>query len=692
MLLGLMFFSARAILPAIAEEQYRLITKETVLRIENQISLIMEEIQELAIKVQNSRSLQSRDVDKIKAELVEIVYTYPFIDKGIVLDKNGMVLGTYPQDIRRMHKTNQSHNEYFQQAIITKDVFISNLTSIDTGHFVINISVPLMNRQQEVEYVLNFELNMEENQLFQSIFQSVNIGNNGYTFIVDKNGSIISHPQRERIGDNVRANPVIAKAINKQSGYQLVTNTKGVDMYASYQYAPDLGWGIVAQVPVEEIYHSFDSFSKYFYVISFILITILSIVTAFYSRQIIKPIQTLYMAIDQVAKGDYSQRIDKVERSEIGKLTNRFNEMIEYVGKARLSIKSKEEEVWKQKEFLWKIIDMNPNFIYALDRDGYITLANQSLADLFGTTPQQMFGKKAASFNLHYDEEEDIDLLNTRKGKLIPENIIKDKEGQVHWLQIVKLPIPSFSDRKEQILYVCTDTTERKKTEEYIRKSEKLSVVGELAAGVAHEIRNPLTSIKGFIQLLESMDAKGKFYYEVMLSEIERINFIVNEFMVLAKPQVVRFELKDLNLMLQGVITLLRTQAIMQDVQIIDEFDQDIPPIYCDENQLKQVFINVIKNSIESMPTGGKLYIQSKMHNERHVMIRFVDQGCGIPRERIPKLGEPFYTTKEKGTGLGLMVSHKIIEAHKGTIHFESELEEGTTVDIILPFKIDSSS
>lgn len=233
---------------------------------------------------------------------------------------------------------------------------------------------------------------------------------------------------------------------------------------------------------------------------------------------------------------------------------------------------------------------------------------------------------------------------------------------------------------------VIRDITERKRTEELLRKSDKLSAVGQLAAGVAHEIRNPLTAIKGFIQLLQSRTKENRNYFVIMLSELERINYIVSEFMLLAKPaQVIHFEQKDIRKLIHNILSLLDTQAIMNNVQIQTEIDPDIQSIMCEENQLKQVFVNVIKNAIEAMPKGGQLLIQVKHKNECNILIRFIDQGCGIPKESLPKLGEPFYSTKEKGTGLGLMMCYKIVEAHNGHMHIKSKPDKGTTIDVILP-------
>ena len=128
----------------------------------------------------------------------------------------------------------------------------------------------------------------------------------------------------------------------------------------------------------------------------------------------------------------------------------------------------------------------------------------------------------------------------------------------------------------------------------------------------------------------------------------------------------------------------------MNNIQIFVEFESDLPMIVCEENQLKQVFINILKNSIEAMPNGGIIDVKVKVKEKDKVSISFIDQGSGIPEDRIPTLGEPLYTTKEKGTGLGLMTSYKIIESHDGELKISSKINEGTIVEVILPMSSQS--
>ncbi|MGG4267376.1 PAS domain S-box protein [Peribacillus simplex] len=237
-------------------------------------------------------------------------------------------------------------------------------------------------------------------------------------------------------------------------------------------------------------------------------------------------------------------------------------------------------------------------------------------------------------------------------------------------------------------LSIFRDVSKNLEMQEQIRKSDTLNVVGELAAGIAHEIRNPMTALKGFIQLLED-GVKGDFstYFHVITSEIKRIETIITEFLVLAKPQALKVFKQDVHTILRETLELLAAQALLENIQFETDFEEEEFKVLCEANQLKQVFINIIKNALEVMPDGGSVRIKTTRFSEKYVCISITDQGMGISTEKLKKLGEPFYTTKDRGTGLGLMVSYKIIEEHNGYIEVESEVDIGTSFHIYLPFK-----
>lgn len=262
--------------------------------------------------------------------------------------------------------------------------------------------------------------------------------------------------------------------------------------------------------------------------------------------------------------------------------------------------------------------------------------------------------------------------------------VLKNKEGEPGWMHTKITPIADEDGTINRWINISRDITDLKKRELMIRKWDKLSAVGQLAAGIAHEVRNPLTSVKGFMQLL-AQETNNK-YTDIILSELERIEFIMNEFLVLAKPhQDIQMKLSNINEVLGEVVEFMKPEALLYGVDIYPDFYKPLPFVYCEPKQIKQVIINLIKNAIDAMPSGGNIYLTTSITDDKQAAIEVRDEGTGISTERLERLGEPFYSNKEKGTGLGLMMCYKIIENHQGTIQFTSTEGKGTTVSVLLP-------
>ncbi|WP_462412906.1 ATP-binding protein [Neobacillus sp. Marseille-QA0830] len=235
-------------------------------------------------------------------------------------------------------------------------------------------------------------------------------------------------------------------------------------------------------------------------------------------------------------------------------------------------------------------------------------------------------------------------------------------------------------------LHSFVDITHEKENEFLMVRSEKMNIVGELAASIAHELRNPLTAIKGFFQILTTEKEENELYYSVIENELARIEQISSELLTLAKPHSENKSDCNIIKLIDDVMVLLTPQANMKNIEMVKRTNTERINLNCENTKIKQVFINLIKNSIDSMKNPGKIVIVIDEQKE-DVIVKVIDQGCGIPKELLDKLGEPFYTTKEKGTGLGLMVCFQIIESHKGSIQVESAVNEGTTFTITLPLK-----
>jgi signal transduction histidine kinase len=218
-----------------------------------------------------------------------------------------------------------------------------------------------------------------------------------------------------------------------------------------------------------------------------------------------------------------------------------------------------------------------------------------------------------------------------------------------------------------------------------LRQKEKLAVIGQMAAAIGHEIRNPLSSLKGFTQLQQERYPNTNDFYPIMIQEIDRINYIVNDLMTLGKPKALQFSKASIEEIIAYTLSITQQMSERQGVSIETTMAGPLPPIDSDGKQLKQVFINLIKNAIESMHDGGKIEIKVKVVADNKMEISIQDEGYGIEDQNIINLGEPFYTTKKDGTGLGLMVTNQIIGDHKGDFTIESSPGKGTKVVVTLP-------
>ncbi|MGF7184643.1 signal transduction histidine kinase [Desulfitispora alkaliphila] len=224
--------------------------------------------------------------------------------------------------------------------------------------------------------------------------------------------------------------------------------------------------------------------------------------------------------------------------------------------------------------------------------------------------------------------------------------------------------------------------------EKELIRSEKLKTAGQLAAGVVHEIRNPLTTIKGFMQLFQNKEHLGQEdqkYYQLIISEISRIEGIITELLNTAKPNASKEVNFDINNIIEDIVLLHKSIADEKSIEIVTDC-YSLPEVKQDPDQIKKVFINIIKNCIEAMDKKGVLTITTNyIKDKEEVEITFKDTGCGMDEETLNKIGTPFYTTKEAGTGLGMLTCFRIVDEMGGSLNIKSKLGEGTTFIITVP-------
>jgi two-component system, sporulation sensor kinase E len=217
-----------------------------------------------------------------------------------------------------------------------------------------------------------------------------------------------------------------------------------------------------------------------------------------------------------------------------------------------------------------------------------------------------------------------------------------------------------------------------------LAEQKKMSMVGEMAAGFAHEIRNPLQSVRGFIQFLFDEENDPKGYKKIMLDDLDRIKEIVHDFVLATQPPHPKKEKVLVKDLVTKSVQSLQTMAILENIRISIDFADEQSYIYADEIQMKQVFINLLTNSIEAIGTNGNIWIQTRSQANTEFVFCISDNGSGIPISILDSVSHPFFSTKENATGMGLSISRRIVEAHGGMISIESG-KQGTTIYIKLP-------
>ncbi|AGL00271.1 two-component system sensor histidine kinase NtrB [Desulfoscipio gibsoniae] len=250
-------------------------------------------------------------------------------------------------------------------------------------------------------------------------------------------------------------------------------------------------------------------------------------------------------------------------------------------------------------------------------------------------------------------------------------HVIRDKSGVTTGALAVFMP----AGRQQEL-------------EDAVIKAEKLAILGQMAAGMVHEIRNPLTAISGFLQLLQKY-LKGtpkEEYVTLTLNELKHVNSLISDFLKLSKPGFSKRTQCSISKIITDVVMLVESEAFLRKLDINVDIATDIPAIVGDSDQLKQVFLNIFKNAFDALPHGGKISLQTSWDRHQEcVQVIIKDTGTGMDEQTIASIFDPFFTTKESGTGLGMFIIKKIIDNHGGRIEVQSEQEKGTTVTVLLP-------
>lgn len=382
------------------------------------------------------------------------------------------------------------------------------------------------------------------------------------------------------------------------------------------------------------------------------------------------------------------------------KFWSRVADRLDRIGSAQ--VQGYFQDLCRETALLWSILQSVSEGILVVDREGRIRFLNDAAREILGVSQKNPVSKPLLQ-NIA-----DPSLFGLFETSLRDRSLVIDKEVEVRHpkqmaVRVNVLPYRLDEGQPPGTIVILRDVTAERSRQLESFQSEKLEALVTLAAGVAHEIGNPLNSLSIHMQLMERevqrLQKKNRLQartpalrdlqrlsdtLEIAKSEVRRLDDTVRRFLGAIRPSQLRHKEANINNLVESVLDFMYFEISQQDIAIEKEYDRRIPLIMVDEDQIKQAFFNIIKNAIQAMPTGGVLRTTTRLRDSQ-VEVTFSDTGVGVPKEKINRVFEPFYTTKEGGSGLGLMMVYRIIKDHAGTLTFTSEEGKGTKVTVSLP-------
>lgn len=431
---------------------------------------------------------------------------------------------------------------------------------------------------------------------------------------------------------------------------------------------------------------------------------------ALVARRISRPVRQLAEVAAAISRGELPQRIEPSGADEIGHLAVAFNHMTVQLFEQRSALeaahaelRSRFEELADLKSYTDSILGSVTSGIVTLDLDGRVVTLNPAGEFLTGLFAPEVAGRYCTEVFAHAPEVVEVlmDTLASRAGMASVSLALRRRNGTALSVEMSTAPLKGVEGKDLGVVGVFRDVTPVRELEAQLRRSDQLAALGTLAAGLAHEIKNPLTSVRTFSRLVPRKFQDERFrqtFQTVVPRELERINGIVEHLLQLARPTRLDFKPVRLPGLLERVLELYANQIEMKQVTVERVYARDLPAIQADPEHLYRALGNLVVNALDAMGTGGRLTLRAGWSEagesslaprrrgfERRVKVEIQDTGTGIPSSEADKVFIPFFTTKAGGTGLGLALAHKIIEDHGGSISFQSTPGVGTTFRVLLP-------
>jgi PAS domain S-box-containing protein len=651
----------------------------------------------------------SRNLNDVMVRLEDTIDVAEYFYNLFVLNKDGIiVVSTESEDIGK----DRSADFYFldaQKVPFIKDAYVSQYTKRNSLAF----SAPLVDhRTGEFLGVIVVTSNLDG--LGKITIDRSGLGETGEIYLINKHGYMITRsrflkdtPLKLKVDtENTRRALKCAEEFGtKPHQYEsfVYVDYRGRKVLGAHNHIPEMQWALLAKIDVKE---ALAPLTKLRFLLLFLLIFVpvaAWIISAFVSRIILEPIHKLHKGTEIIGNGNLDHKTAITSKDEVGQLSMAFDKMTEDLKKTLVS-----------RDYVDNIIGSMIDSLIVATPGGKIKTLNHATCELLGYKQEELIGKDISLLS----PEEEMPFKGTKLEKLIKESCLENYEMRYKAKDGKKIPVLfSGSVMKDNngnitsVVCVARDITERRKvkqalqnayrelkdTQEQLIQSSKMAAMGQLAAGISHELNQPLTGIKGFAQTaLMDLSKKNPIRSDLnkIVEQADCMDNIIRSIRTFAKRSDFQLKPVDVNEFIINSLSLLNEQFRVHDIQFKKSLDKGLPAVRGDANQLQQVFLNLLTNArdaIDSMEHSKKREVAIKSalsKDKKDIEITFKDTGSGISKKHLEHIFNPFFTTKspDKGMGLGLSIVYRVIvENHKGKIDVKSEPGKGAAFKITLP-------
>ena len=489
----------------------------------------------------------------------------------------------------------------------------------------------------------------------------------------------------------------LIQSITSKSGKQT-----GLDIAVPvYPPGAKIRWGTVrVQLSLETMVAQIRQIQFIILAVGLVALIFGTLVSLWAARRITRPLDNLVLGTRAAAQGNLEQDVRVHTGDEVEVLADNFNTMIREIIAHRSQLEQQLQEIKRLQRYAEQLLTTMSDGLLTVNMKGQLSTINPSAHHLLAISPAIPQNEYAGRALDRYPEL--LNYIDTALSDPIdrhPRELHLQKDGQARTLLVSSSILKDRTGHPREIILNLHDISDLKKLEASIRQAERLAALGTLAAGMAHEIRNPLSSIKTFVQLLPRKVEKPGFlakFQRTVPRELNRINDLVEDLLDLARVPKYNFRSTPLRALVSQTLETLGEDLVAGNIKYRFECPDDLPSVRADSGQLTKAFHNLVRNAIQAMPDGGELVITAQpqadsenngkmANNGKSVALIFQDSGNGIPADELKNIFNPFHTTKIQGTGLGLSITHKVITEHGGTITVTSQPERGSRFMIRLP-------